>query len=138
MSHRDPNQELLARVNRNLAKMYKLELLIMHSWCACKHVLGVMCGSGTLRFGHIRFASLRKMGLEGLVRGLPAIDQVDKLCDACLAGKQRQAPFPQMVTRCATSPLELLHRDLCGPINPRTPRGNGYFLLLVDDYSRYM
>jgi transposase InsO family protein len=32
----------------------------------------------------------------------------------------------------------LLHRDLCGPITPETPSGNIYFLLLVDDYSRYM
>jgi hypothetical protein len=31
-----------------------------------------------------------------------------------------------------------MHGDLCGPINPTTPRGNRYFLLLVDDYSRYM
>jgi transposase InsO family protein len=34
--------------------------------------------------------------------------------------------------------LELVHGDLCGPISPVTPRGNKYFLLLVDDLSRYM
>jgi hypothetical protein len=34
--------------------------------------------------------------------------------------------------------LELLHGDLCGPVSPPTPIGNKYFLLLVDDYSRYM
>jgi len=39
------------------------------------------------RFGHIHFAALRKMGHEELVRGLPAIDQVQQVCDACLAGK---------------------------------------------------
>jgi hypothetical protein len=27
---------------------------------------------------------------------------------------------------------------LCGPISPATSRGNKYFLLLVDDLSRYM
>jgi hypothetical protein len=27
---------------------------------------------------------------------------------------------------------------LCGPISPTMPRGNKYFLLLVDDLSRYM
>jgi transposase InsO family protein len=27
---------------------------------------------------------------------------------------------------------------LCGPISSATPRGNKYFLLLVDDLSRYM
>jgi hypothetical protein len=34
--------------------------------------------------------------------------------------------------------LELVHDDLCGPISPATPRGNKYFLLLVDDLSRYI
>jgi hypothetical protein len=34
--------------------------------------------------------------------------------------------------------LELVHSDLCGQISPATLRGNKYFLLLVDDLSRYM
>lgn len=34
--------------------------------------------------------------------------------------------------------LEPVHGDLCGPISPSTPVGNKYFLLVVDDYSRYM
>jgi histone deacetylase 1/2 len=31
-----------------------------------------------------------------------------------------------------------VHADLCGVITPPTPGGRRYFLLLVDDYSRYM
>jgi hypothetical protein len=34
--------------------------------------------------------------------------------------------------------LGLVHADLCGPIDPPTPGGKKYFLLLVDDHSRYM
>jgi hypothetical protein len=34
--------------------------------------------------------------------------------------------------------LELVHDDLCGPISSATPRGNKYFLLLVDNLSRNM
>lgn len=34
--------------------------------------------------------------------------------------------------------LELIHGDLCGPISPPTSTGNKYFLLMVDDHSRYM
>jgi len=34
--------------------------------------------------------------------------------------------------------LELVHGDLCGPISPATPGGRRYFLLLVDDATRYM
>jgi hypothetical protein len=31
-----------------------------------------------------------------------------------------------------------VHGDLCGPVTPATPGGRHYFLLLVDDLSRYM
>jgi hypothetical protein len=31
-----------------------------------------------------------------------------------------------------------MHRDLCGPVTPATPEERCYFLLLVDDLSRYM
>lgn len=31
-----------------------------------------------------------------------------------------------------------MHTDLCGPITPTTPGGNKYYLLVVDDHSRYM
>ena len=34
--------------------------------------------------------------------------------------------------------LELVHGDLCGLITPATASGNKYFLLIVDDFSRYM
>jgi hypothetical protein len=31
-----------------------------------------------------------------------------------------------------------VHGDLCDPISPVMPRGNKYFVLHVDDLSRYM
>ena len=31
-----------------------------------------------------------------------------------------------------------MHGDLCGPVTPATPGGRRFFLLLVDDVSRYM
>ena len=82
--------------------------------------------------------ALRRMAREELVRGLPAIEQVDQLCEACIAGKQRRTPFPDQALWRAEHALELVHGDLCGPVAPATPSGNAYFLLLVDDRSRYM
>ena len=34
--------------------------------------------------------------------------------------------------------LDLIQGDLCGPITPATNGGRRYFLLLMDDCSRYM
>jgi len=37
----------------------------------------------------------------------------------------------------ASSPLELFHSDICGPINVKEHHGAIYFIALIDDYSRY-
>lgn len=73
-----------------------------------------------------------------MVEGLPLIDRVEEVCDGCALGKQCRHPFPQVANYRANSPLDLIHADLCGQIRPKTLGGKSYFLLLVDDYSRYM
>jgi IS30 family transposase len=55
-----------------------------------------------------------------------------------MIGKQCRSPFPDEASFRANEVLELIHGDLCGPIKLTTPAGNKYFLLLVDDFSRYM
>jgi transposase InsO family protein len=52
--------------------------------------------------------------------------------------KQRRLPFPQQSSFRAKERLELVHGDLCGPVTPATPGGRHYFLLFIDDLSRYM
>ena len=37
----------------------------------------------------------------------------------------------------ATKPLELVHTDVCGPINVQARGGYEYFVTFTDDYSRY-
>ncbi|KAA0048407.1 gag/pol protein [Cucumis melo var. makuwa] len=37
----------------------------------------------------------------------------------------------------AKTPLELVHLDLCGPMNVKVRGGYEYFISLIDDYSRY-
>jgi hypothetical protein len=78
------------------------------------------------------------MAAQQMVRGLPLLDQVDQVCDGCLIGKQRRASFPAQAKYRAKHAIDLVHGDLCGPVTPATPSGNKYFLLLVDDMSRFM
>jgi transposase InsO family protein len=86
----------------------------------------------------LNFQALRKLEREEMVRGLPSIDRVDQVCEDCILAKQKRAPFPQAAKYRAQEELELVHGDLCGPISQPTPTGNAYFLLLVDDMSRFM
>lgn len=60
----------------------------------------------------------------------------DKNCEDCLLGKSTKSTF-RSVMRNALVPLELLHMDLVGPL-PCSVRANNYFLMVVDDNSRYI
>ena len=66
------------------------------------------------------------------------ITHPEQLCHGCLAGKQARAPFPHATSFRVVKPLQLVYVDLCGPITPPTPAGSKYFMLLVDDFSRWM
>lgn len=133
----DRKKKLLVRVRRTAGRIYQLQATIGRPLCFAAHSSEVSwLWHG--RFGHLGFDNLRKLAREEMVRGLPTLDPVDGVCDACLAGKQRRSPFPVQARRRAAQVLDLVHGDLCGPISPSTPSGNRYFLLLVDDKSRYM
>jgi hypothetical protein len=73
-----------------------------------------------------------------MVHGLPHIEHIHQLCIDCVTTKLKRSPLPLQVKRRAEGLLDLVHGDLCGPITLATPGGKQYFLLLVDDKSRYM
>ena len=81
---------------------------------------------------------MKRHGAKEMVRGLPYLDHVEQLCDICVLTNQRWHPFPQQASFRARERLELVHGDFCGPVTPVIPGGRHYFLLLVDDLSRYM
>jgi transposase InsO family protein len=73
-----------------------------------------------------------------MVRGMPVIQHTEQFCQGCTIGKMHRTPFPRASAYRAEHVLDLVHGDLCGPITPATMSGNKYFLLIVDDNSRYM
>nr|AAK26118.1 putative gag-pol polyprotein [Oryza sativa Japonica Group] len=90
------------------------------------------------RFGHLNFGALKQLGNKEMVQGMPRVEHVEQFCDTCVLTKQRRLPFPRQASFRAEEKLELVHGDLCGPVTPATPGGRRFFLLLVDDVSRYM
>lgn len=133
----DPGRRLLARVKRARNRLYILDLSLTRPICLMANT-GDAAWIWHARYGHLNFDALHKLARKNMVVGLPQIDHIEQICDGCLIGKQRRKPFPGTATFRAEQPLALLHADLCGPVTPPTPAGNRYFLLVVDDYSRYM
>jgi transposase InsO family protein len=78
------------------------------------------------------------MGRLEMVRGMPPISHTEQFCDTCVLAKHRRGVFPKQSKYRADKALELVHGDLCGPVKPVTPGGRCYFLLLINDATRYM
>jgi hypothetical protein len=57
-------------------------------------------------------------------------------CKLCIRGKHHRDPFPQRASHRATSVLERIHSDL-HQLPVLTSTGFCYWLLFIDDYSRY-
>lgn len=84
--------------------------------------------------GHIGQENLKK--LKSMVRGMEKVDGSDeKGCEICLKGKQSRFAFPSGDSR-ANEKLELMHTDLCGPMNVASLGGSLYFLTFIDDFTR--
>lgn len=88
-----------------------------------------------MRNWHLNVNGLRLLNNKGMVSGLPKIEVFD-LCEACVYGKQTRKSFPVEGAWRASKCLELIHDDLCGPMNTESFSGNRYFFLLTDDFSR--
>lgn len=63
-------------------------------------------------------------------------DKEEPFCDACAKGKIHRLPFPKSTTR-TESIGEIIHADLCGPMQVNSIGGSRYFLLLKDDFSHF-
>ncbi|CAI5976923.1 unnamed protein product [Closterium sp. NIES-65] len=93
------------------------------------------------RLGHPSLPRLRGMLSHGLVSGLPRTFPSLPLspappCSPCVAGRLRATPHSSSL-RPATAPFETLHLDVWGPAPTQGSRRERYFLVVVDDFSRY-
>jgi transposase InsO family protein len=78
------------------------------------------------------------MGRLEMVRGLPPISHAEQFCDTCVLTKHHHGVFLKQSKYRTDKSLELVHGDLCRPVKLATPSGLRYFLLLIDDATRYM
>ncbi|CAI5944490.1 unnamed protein product [Closterium sp. NIES-64] len=93
------------------------------------------------RLGHPSLPRLRGMASRVLVSGLPQSlpplpSGPGPSCVPCVEGRLRAAPHSSQFPP-TEAPLQTLHMDVWGPAPVRGQGHERYFLLVVDDYSRY-
>ena len=86
-----------------------------------------------VRLGHMRKDRLARLAREGLLGSITNVSL--PMCELCLAGKAYRKPFGKALR--VTHPLELVHSDICEPMNVKACHGASYFLTFIDDYSHF-
>jgi transposase InsO family protein len=71
-----------------------------------------------------------------MVKGLPQIETPSHVCEECVIAKQHRKSFPQESNWRASHVLQLVHSDICGPMNPTSNSNKRYFITFTDDFSR--
>lgn len=89
-------------------------------------------------FGHRDPEAVKLMCSKGLTNDM-AIENCDikTFCEVCAQGKLTRIPFPKQLSKKSTAPLDLIHTDVCGPMQTVSPSGMRYVLTFIGDFTRY-
>lgn len=91
------------------------------------------------KLGHLGVGNLKK--LQHMSNGLNLKPEdfeylENTVCEICAKARQTRNPFIEKRQR-ATRPLEIIHTDICGPVEPITWDGMKYFISFLDDYTHF-
>jgi hypothetical protein len=88
------------------------------------------------RLGNINFENLIQLNKKEAIRYLPVIKNFSSsVYKQCQHGKQTRVKF-KTKEHSTTKKLEIVHADVCGPMRIVGLKGERYFLLFVDDFTR--
>ena len=100
-------------------------------------------GDTTSYLWHLRLGHIGHSGLDTIVKTnygvgieLASVKQRE-LCDGCALGKRTRVNFMPKSPHNAKKMLEVIHSDVCGPMQSATFSGKRYFVTFTDKYSHY-
>ena len=97
----------------------------------------VASGVDSLQVWHERLGHQNKRYVEKYLKkhGI-AYTKDNQMCEACILGKQHRQSFGTRVTNIV-KPGELIHADVCGPMQEYSFRVCKYFVVFKDEFSKF-
>ena len=71
------------------------------------------------RLGHINLNDLLLLQKQGMVNGIPILRNEHIYCEGCAPRKMHRDEVHSGLNRIKKDILELVHTDICGPMNTR-------------------
>ena len=91
------------------------------------------------RFGHINYKYVNELSQKKMVVGMNCSkEDTNQQCEACAKAKMHRVPVPKASRNRSSRPLQLVHSDVCGPMNVNSIGGSKYVLSFTDDYTKYV
>eukprot|EP00794_Sanderia_malayensis_P008304 gene8304-biopygen6716 len=120
-------------------KLYKLNTISDETCCIGKANVNEKPELWHQRYGHLGYDNLKQLNRKKMVNGLnfDIKEATDRSFEGCAMGRQHRQPFPKNAKSSTSKILELIHSDVCGPINVPSVGGSRYLLTFIDDLSRY-
>jgi len=134
------DKDKLIAVAKKVNKLYYLECVTtgLNAYTCTHDVKDTDINLWHRRLGHLGVDNLRRLVANNLVKGINFNDNKTlSFCESCCDGKNHRSPFPKSSTTKRSSPLELIHSDVCGKLNPNSLGGGNYFVTFIDDCSHY-
>mgnify|MGYP002775250692 FL=1 len=90
------------------------------------------------RLGHLNPKSMKTGQIHKLLEGIPTRPfKYISVCEGCIYGKQCRQKFATNNNKKTERPLQVVHSDLCGPMQTTSLDGNRYFISFIDDFTRF-
>lgn len=126
------NTELIAQAYRK--NLYEMKFSVVNNECLNIETQNKDAILWHNRYGHIGYSSLKKLKNYDTILGLNNF-QINNIefCESYVRGKMIRNTF-QTRTK-SKRPLEIIHTDICGPIQPTSHERGNYFITFIDGYS---
>lgn len=90
------------------------------------------------RLGHVFHEGIKVMSTRNAVTGLQISDSaVTSTCSSCVAGKLTRSKIPKSASTSDHNVLDIVHSDVCGPMEINSKGGARYFVTFIDRASRW-
>ncbi|RDX88499.1 hypothetical protein CR513_29897, partial [Mucuna pruriens] len=126
---------LIAHTNMSTNRMFILfneNSIIPTPTKECLHTSSDLTYLWHQRFGHLSYKGLKTLQTRKMVHDLPELDSSSIVCADCFTSKQHRNPIPKASEWRASTILELIHADICGPIKPSQIVEKGWVYLLSE------
>lgn len=134
---RDKNGKLNSVGKRYCGNLFKMQFQVKSLIPECNLSVVSTLKICHERMGHINTKSIQATERASAASGLRIKGSEDFFCEPCIFGKQNRKPHKSTAREKNFKPGEMIHSDVCGPINIESPKGSRYFILFKDENSDF-